>query len=107
MAKIINENKGFESISRNLIFDSSLSDRARFVYCYMSAFAKISFNSLFLGKSCNIDLKTMAIGLGCSVDTLRKCIRELVQAGWIKRGEQRRNATNQFGSVQYFIIKRK
>lgn len=93
MAKIINENKGFESISRNLIFDSSLSDRARFVYCYMSA----------KPDGWDFTLAPMAAELGYSVDTLRKYIKELIESGWIVRGEQRRDGANQFGSVEYII----
>ena len=78
MAKIFNENKGNESIPRSLIFDTTLSDRARFVYCYMSA----------KPEGWDFVLAPMAKELGYSVETLRKYIAELVESGWIIKGEQ-------------------
>lgn len=94
MARVRNENKGNEIIPRNLIFDERLSDRARFVYCYMSA------------KPVDWDfvLAPMARELKYSVDTLRKYLNELIASGWITKGEQKHDeVTNKFGCNEYTI----
>lgn len=92
MAKIKNELKGLQSIPRNLIFDNSISDRARFVYCFMVA--KPDDWDFFLDP--------MARELGYSVETLRKYINELVANGWlVKEGQS--NHDGKFGSVKYTI----
>lgn len=94
MAQVIKNRKGREIISRDLIFDNRLSDRARFIYCYMMA------------KPDNWDfvMKPMADELGYkSVETLRKYINELVESGWITKGEQSKNSNKQFGPVAYII----
>lgn len=97
MAKINNENKGNESIPRSLIFDTKLSDRARFVYCYMSA----------KPEGWDFVLAPMAKELNYSVDTLRKYIAELVASGWIVKGDQSFDeVTKKFGSVEYTIKSR-
>ena len=94
MAKVRNENKGNETIPRNLIFDKGLSDRARFVYCYMSA----------KPEEWDFVLAPMAKELGYSVDTLRKYLGELIKSGWITKGEQRHDeVTNKFGCNEYTI----
>ena len=85
--------KGTESISRDLIFDNELSDRARFVYCYMMA----------KPDNWNFLMANMAKELGYSIETLRKYINELVERGWLERGEQSRNDDNQWGAVSYTI----
>ena len=94
MARVRNENKGNEIIPRNLIFDERLSDRARFVYCYMSA----------KPDDWDFVLAPMAKELGYSVDTLRKYLNELISNGWITKGEQRHDeVTNKFGCNEYTI----
>lgn len=92
MAKII-KCKGTESISRDLIFDNELSDRARFVYCYMMA------------KPDNWEffVKVMAREIGYHEDTLHKYINELIQRGWLERNGQSRNGENRWGAVSYTI----
>lgn len=92
MAKII-KNKGTESISRDLIFDNELSDRARFVYCYMMA--KPDNWDFYVGA--------MAKDLGYSEDTLHKYINELIDRGWLEKGEQSRDKDNKWGAVSYTI----
>lgn len=93
MAQIIKNRKGREIISRDLIFDNEISDRARFVYCYMMA------------KPDDWDflMQPMAEEIGYSIDTLRKYINELIQRGWLTKGEQQKNESNQFGAVSYII----
>lgn len=93
MARINNENKGNEIIPRSLIFDNRLSDRARFVYCYMSA----------KPEGWDFVLAPMAAELNYSVDTLRKYLRELVDYGWITKGEQKKLDGAKFGSFEYTI----
>lgn len=92
MGKIYKD-KGTESISRNLIFDNKLSDRARFVYCFMMA------------KPNNWDflISPMAKELGYSPDTLHKYINELIQRGWLTKVEQSRDEQKRFGAVDYVI----
>lgn len=92
MAKIFNELKNFQNIPRELIFDSSLSDRARFVFCYMVS--KPDDWQFFL--------EPMANELGYSVETLRKYINELVGSGWIVKGEQEREK-GVFGAISYTL----
>lgn len=94
MPNIKKDRKGLELISRDLIFDSTLSDRARFVYIYMMA------------KPDNWDfyLEPMAKEIGYSVETLRKYIKELINAGWLTKVSQSRAAKdNTFGACEYII----
>lgn len=91
-----NENKGFESISRDLIFDNTLSDRARFVYIYMSA--KPEGWDFYISHMCK--------EIGYSENTLRKYIEELINAGWLERYEQQRKDNGDFGAAKYVIKSR-
>lgn len=93
MSTIINENKGFESINRDLIFDNSLSDRARFVYVYMSA----------KPEGWNFYISHMCKELGYSENTLRKYIDELIAGGWLIRLDQKKLEGGKFGSSDYII----
>lgn len=92
MAKIYNELNNYQNIPRELIFDSSLSDRARFVFCYMVS--KPDDWQFFL--------EPMAKEIGYSVETLRKYIKELVESGWIVKGEQERDK-GVFGATSYTL----
>lgn len=92
MATIFNELKNFQNIPRELIFDSSLSDRARFVFCFMVS--KPDDWQFFL--------EPMAKEIGYSVETLRKYIKELVESGWIVKGEQERDK-GVFGATSYTL----
>lgn len=91
MAKIINKvAEGYQIIPRELIFDSAISDRARFVYCFMAS----------KPEGWDFFLEPMAKEIGYSKDTLRKYINELVDGGWLVRGEQS-NTNGLFGAVYY------
>lgn len=91
MAKIINKvADGYQIIPRELIFDSTISDRARFVYCFMAS----------KPEGWDFFLEPMAKEIGYSKDTLRKYINELVDGGWLVRGEQA-NTNGLFGAVCY------
>lgn len=92
MATIFNELRNFQNIPRELIFDSSLSDRARFVFCFMVS--KPDDWQFFL--------EPMAKEIGYSVETLRKYIKELVESGWIVKGEQERDK-GVFGATSYTL----
>ena len=92
MGNVKNELKGFESIPRDLVFDKSLSDRARFVYVFM----------VCKPDGWNFFLEPMAKDIGYSVDTLRKYLNELVASGWLVKGEQT-NEKGLFGAVEYTI----
>lgn len=92
MAKLNNELKEYQTIPRKLIFDNTISDRARFLYCYMAS--KPSDWDFFL--------KPMATELGYSIETLRKYINELIANGWLIKGEQE-NEKGIFGAVEYTL----
>lgn len=92
MAKVYNELSNYQNVPRELVFDNTLSDRARFVYIFMAC--KPDGWKFFL--------EPMAKEIGYSKDTLRKYINELVDNGWLLRGEQI-NENGQFGAVDYTI----
>lgn len=92
MINFINELNNYQPIPRELIFDNSLSDRARFVYVYMAS--KPNGWSFFI--------EPMAKDIGYSTDTLRKYINELITSGWLIKGEQQKDK-GMFGAVQYTL----
>jgi len=71
--------KNFTVLPNALIKDSSLTDRARFLFCYM---ASMPADWVFYQRP-------LAAALGYGVDTLRKYIDELIAAGWITKTERR------------------
>lgn len=91
MGNFINKLGAYQVIPRDLIFDNTLSDRARFVYCYMASKPN---NWEFL-------MTPMAKEIGYSVDTLRKYINELIESGWLIKGEQKNDGL--FGAVTYTL----
>lgn len=94
MGNYINRLKdNYSQIPNDLIYDESLSDRARFVYCWMAS------------KPTGWDfyLTPMSKNINCSIDTLRKYIKELVDAGWLTKGEQSIGNGGKFGSVEYCL----
>ena len=95
MSNFINGLKNFQVIPRELIFDNSLSDRARFVYCFMAS----------KPDGWDFLLNPMAKELGYGVDTLRKYINELIDGGWLKKKEQ--NNDGKFGAVVYTLLSTK
>lgn len=92
MATFLNELHNYQNIPRALVFDSKLSDRARFLYCYMAC--KPDGWQFFL--------EPMSHEIGYGIGTLRKYINELVSSGWIERGEQE-NKEGVFGAVSYTL----
>lgn len=92
MGKINNELDKFKTIPKELVFDTSLSDRARFVYVFMAC----------KPETWEFYLEPMSKEIGYSVDTLRKYLGELVQSGWIEKGEQVKE-NGEFRAVKYTI----
>uniref|UniRef100_UPI0037C0EA6C helix-turn-helix domain-containing protein n=1 Tax=Flavobacterium sp. TaxID=239 RepID=UPI0037C0EA6C len=93
MNKVNNKTKKyFTQIPNDLIRNSNISDRARFLYCYMSSMSENW--EFYQGK--------MAKDLGYSKDTLRKYIDELLSTGYLKR-TQRRGEKGTFDSFDYEI----
>jgi hypothetical protein len=84
--------KFFTQIPNELIRNSSISDRARFLYCYMSSMA----------EEWQFYQSKMAKDLGYSKDTLRKYLDELVSTGYLKR-TQKRSELGRFDSFDYVI----
>lgn len=93
MGNFNNELKNWQQIPKLLINDSSLSDRARFVYCFMACKA----------EDWDFFMQPLAKDLGYSVDTLKKYINELIESGWLSKGEQTRNSDNTWGSTKYTL----
>ena len=84
--------KYFTQIPNDLIRNSSISDRARFLYCYMSS----------MSEDWQFYQSKMAKDLGYSKDTLRKYLDELVSTGYLKR-TQKRSELGRFDSYDYVI----
>lgn len=96
MAKVSNKTKGFNSISRDVVFDNEISDRARFLYVFMAC----------KPEGWEFYQDNVAAELGYKKDTLRKYLDELITRGWITEEEQRNSG--QFGCLAYTIeIKRR
>lgn len=91
MGNFINELKNYQPIPRNLIFDNTMSDRARFLFCYMAS----------KPEDWNFYLSAMSKELGYSVETVRKYITELIEKGWLVKGQQKNDG--RFGAVSYTL----
>lgn len=86
--------KNFTIIPNALISDSSISDRARFVFCLMAS--KPDDWSFFNSA--------LARELGYSVETLRKYIKELIANGWIVKVTQSQDENGKFSSNSYELL---
>lgn len=82
--KVNNHNKGYESIPREVVYDTRLSFKARFLYVYMSC----------KPDKWEFHLPVMAKEIGCSVDTLKTYLEELVNIGWVVYEKQEQNEEN-------------
>ena len=85
----------FSIIPNSVIQDDKLSDRARFLFCYMAT----------KPDDWQFYQKPLAKALGYSLETLRKYIDELLESGWLmrepRRGERgRRTWGRTFGPVR-------
>lgn len=92
MNKLNNKIKdNFTIIPNDIIRNKSLSDRARFIFCYMAS----------MPDDWKFYQGVMAKELGYTKDTLRKYIEELLETGYLSR-EQRRE-TGKFDSYDYTL----
>lgn len=92
MGNFKSELSNYQNVPRELVFDKTLSDRARFVYVFMAC----------KPDGWDFYLEPMAKDIGYSVDTLRKYLNELVASGWLVKGEQS-NEHGIFGAVEYTL----
>ena len=92
MGNFKNELHGYKTIPCELVFDKTLSDRARFVFVFMAC----------KPEDWEFFLEPMAKDIGYSVDTLRKYINELIDSGWLTKGLQTKN-NGLFGAVEYTL----
>jgi len=92
MNKLNNKIKdNFTIIPNDIIRNKSLSDRARFIFCYMAS----------MPDDWKFYQGVMAKELGYTKDTLRKYIEELLETGYLNR-EQRREV-GKFDSYDYTL----
>jgi hypothetical protein len=92
MNKLNNKIKdNFTIIPNDIIQNKSLSDRARFIFCYMAS----------MPNDWKFYQGVMAKELGYTKDTLRKYIEELLETGYLNR-EQRREV-GKFDSYDYTL----
>lgn len=92
MNKLNNKIKdNFTIIPNDIIRNKNLSDRARFLFCYMAS----------MPDEWKFYQGVMAKELGYTKDTLRKYIEELLTTGYLNR-EQRRE-TGKFDSYDYTL----
>ena len=83
----------FQPIPRDLIQDCGLTAQARFIYAYMAAKPE--------GWEFWQDVMSREVGM--SVQTLRKYLYELRNAGWLEIGSHKVEGSGRFGAVQYTL----
>jgi DNA-binding Lrp family transcriptional regulator len=86
-----NIKRDFTTIPNALINDNELTDRARFLFCYMAA--KPDDWKFYQNK--------ISKDLGLSIDTIRKYISELEESGWLSRELVR--SEGKFDSYDYTL----
>lgn len=86
----------FSQLSNYLVWDKTLSFKARFVYAWMNS--KPSDWTFYM------DSMTKEIGM--SEDVLRKCLKELIDSGWLRRDGQIMDG-NKFSGVCYTLLSEK
>ena len=92
MNKLNNDiKKNFTIIPNDIIRNKNISDRARFIFCYMAS----------MPEDWKFYQGAMAKELGYTKDTLRKYIEELLESGYLYR-EQRREE-GKFDSYDYTL----
>ena len=94
--EVKNLNKDKESLLRAVVFETSISFKARFLYVYI----------LLHHKGWEFHYETVAEELGCTVTTLRAYMAELVLKGLVVIEKQCRNAaTGQFKESKIILPK--
>lgn len=92
MGNFKKELSNYQPVPRELVFDKTISDRARFVYVFMAC----------KPDDWDFYLEPMSKEIGYSTETLRKYINELVESGWLVKGNQI-NDNGKFGAVEYIL----
>ena len=87
-----NLKRNFSTIPNALIQNDEITDRARFLFCYMAS----------KPDDWQFYQKPLAKGLGYSLETLRKYIDELIRFGWLTR-ETRRGEKGRFDTYDYTL----
>lgn len=83
--------RDFSTIPNALVFDNSLSDRARFIFVWMCC----------KPADWNFFMQNMCEEIGLHEDTIRKCLKELIDRGWIVKKTQVKDDKGHFGNVVY------
>ena len=92
MNKLNNDiKKNFTIIPNDIIRNKSLSDRARFIFCYMAS----------MPDDWKFYQGAMAKELGYTKDTLRKYLEELITTGYLHRKQRREEG--KFDSYDYTL----
>lgn len=84
--------EGWTAVPNVLIRDASLSMEARWLWSYMR-----SHSANFLAR-----METIQRNAGCGRDKLRKIIKELVEAGYMSRGQEK-NDSGKYGVPWYWL----
>lgn len=87
-----NLKRNFSTIPNALIQDDAISDRARFLFCYMAS----------KPDDWQFYQRPLAKGLGYSLETLRKYMDELIRFGWLTR-EAKRAEKGRFDTYDYTL----
>ncbi|WP_299060474.1 helix-turn-helix domain-containing protein [uncultured Polaribacter sp.] len=87
-----NIRKNFTIAPNELINDNNITDRARFLFIYMSSKPHdwVYYN------------RQLSNALNYSIDTLRKYLKELIVSGWIIKEKQKRTS-GKFTSNTYIL----
>ena len=86
----------FSQLPNGFVQDKALSFKARFVYAWMNS--KTSDWIFYIDN--------MKKEIGMSEDVLRKCLKELIDEGWLRRDGQIMNG-NKFSGVCYTLLSEK
>jgi hypothetical protein len=89
--------KEFGQVPNKLVFDTDISDRARFIFVWMAC----------KPDSWEFIMSNMCHELRLHEDTVRKHLKELIDSGWLVKGEQIMSTTEEgkpkFGGVEYTL----
>ena len=93
MSKVRNKiRENFSQIPNSLILDSNIKYQARFLFVWMAS--KPDDWDFFMGN--------IVKELGITEETIRKYMKELIEWGWIEKGEQTFK-NGRLGAVEYTL----
>ena len=84
--------ENYSQIPNDLILDKLINFQARFLFVWMAS--KPDDWDFYMGNICK--------ELGMHEDTVRKYLKELVEWGWMEKGNQSIK-NGQFGAVEYIL----